>query len=117
MRKIVIWAAILLLGASTFPASSAKKNVLDGKQVFEQHCASCHAGGGNRVEPHRPVAGSKQLVTLAIFKSYLSEPPGHMPYYADVVNDQATLKALYDYCRSLKAPPAKEAAADIPPLL
>jgi mono/diheme cytochrome c family protein len=120
MRREVIWAALLLLGISTLLPSNAKKNAsraVDGKQVFEQHCASCHAGGGNRVHPHRPVAGSKQLATIAVFKGYLSEPPGHMPFYADVVNDEATLKALYDYCRTLKVTPTKEASADVGPSL
>ena len=118
MRRELIWAAILLIGLSLLLPSAAKRNAprsVDGKKVFEQHCASCHAGGGNRVHPDHPVAGSKQLTAIAVFKTYLSAPPGHMPYYADVVNDQATLKALYDYCKSLKAPAPKEASTDILP--
>lgn len=112
MRKEVIGAALLLLCVSTLLPSNAKKNArraVDGKQVFEQHCASCHANGGNRVNDHLPVAGSKQLSTIDVFKEYLSQPPGHMPFYADVVNDQETLKALYDYCKKLKVPSPKEA--------
>lgn len=82
---------------------------VNGAQVFQQHCASCHAGGANRVNSSRPVAGSNQLSSLPTFKSYLSAPPGHMPYYEHVVNDPVTLKALYKYCQTLKKQPVKQA--------
>ena len=83
-----------------------------GEQIFQQHCASCHSSGGNRVNPKRPLAGSKQLATLATFKSYLSNPPGHMPYYQDVVGNKDTLEALYKYCKTLKKQPLKQAFLD-----
>jgi len=83
---------------------------LSGEQVFKQYCASCHLGGGNRVKAHHPVAGSKQLATMATFKSYLSDPPGHMPYYQMVVKDEKTMQALYDYCKKLPAPPIDSAS-------
>lgn len=93
------------------PGMAAKKKEnppRDGAKIFKQHCAKCHFGGGNSVEPKRPVIGSKQLGSLAVFKTYLSAPPGHMPYYAQVVNDRETLDALYKYCKSLKQPIEKE---------
>jgi hypothetical protein len=56
----------------------------------------------NLVNNAKPVAGSKELRSLALFKAYLAHPPGHMPYYEHLVKDQKVLQALYDYCKSLK---------------
>jgi mono/diheme cytochrome c family protein len=120
MIKLIIWVSLLLFCICSLLPTSAKKTSrkpIDGKAVFEQHCASCHAGGANRVNPHRPIAGSSKLSTIAVFKSYLSAPPGHMPYYEDVVKDKETLKALYHYCQTLKATPRSEAAINRSPSL
>jgi mono/diheme cytochrome c family protein len=82
----------------------AKKqhNKIDGAQVFAQNCAQCHLGGGNQAKPAKPVAESTKLKSLVTFKDYLRAPLGHMPYYKHIVTDDKTLKALYNYCRSLK---------------
>lgn len=82
---------------------------IDGAAVFKQYCASCHAQGGNRVTPSRPVAESKKVANIGIFKEYLSAPPGHMPYYQQVVKDKKTLEALFKYCNGLKRQPIKQA--------
>jgi mono/diheme cytochrome c family protein len=107
MKKPMTLALLCLLSMVVLLPSSAKKtNVhhkIDGEQVFQQHCAGCHAGGGNTVKPNRPLAGSKELNSLATFKAYLSIPPGHMPYFKDVVGDRRTLTALWKYCKTLKA--------------
>jgi mono/diheme cytochrome c family protein len=111
-KKEFIWILVAFSAAMVVVPSIAKKSTrpkVQGALVFEQHCASCHTGGGNNVKPSRPVAGSKQLATLAHFKNYLSAPPGHMPYYEHLVNDPETLQALYDYCKSLKKQPLKRA--------
>jgi mono/diheme cytochrome c family protein len=92
--------------------SEAKK--IDGEVVFKQHCASCHADGGNSIKPNHPVAEAKELGTLATFKNYLSKPPGHMPYYKNVVDDKGTLEALYKYCKTLKKPKHQQAFEKTP---
>lgn len=106
MRNVspLLLTLLLAAGVASFLPSSANKNVqrkMDGEQIFKQHCASCHAGGGNNIKPKHPVAGSKQLATLATFKAYLSCPPGHMPYYQNVVGNDRILEALYKYCKHL----------------
>jgi mono/diheme cytochrome c family protein len=102
---------MLLLGSVVFvTAAYAEKSMdekISGKQVFDQHCASCHIGGGNLVKPKYSIAGSKTLATLATFKSYLSAPPGHMPYYQTIVGNQKTLESLYKYCKQLKKRPMR----------
>lgn len=113
LKKDSVWllAALLWSAACSFPLFAKEKGNPEnsGAQIFQQRCASCHAGGGNRVNEKRPLAGSKELATLAHFKSYLSAPPGHMPYYQDVVGDEKTLKDLYQYCKTLKRRPLKHA--------
>lgn len=105
----------ILLGVSlaiavVLPCVGAKKNTPKdaGARTFKQYCAKCHFGGANSVEPKRPIIGSKQLSSITIFKTYLSAPPGHMPYYDQIVKDRETLDALYKYCKSLKKPTEKE---------
>ncbi len=106
------FVAVLAVSIGILSPSMAKKSTkkLDGNQLFQQNCAGCHAAGENKVDPNHPVAGSKELATLASFKTYLSAPPGHMPYYEHIVNDDSTLKALYNYCKQLKKLPFKQAS-------
>lgn len=112
MRKQKIGVAKLVLSAAcgSFLALASAAQAKDaaavsfGENVFKQTCASCHPAGGNIVKARKPVAGSSKLSSLAVFKAYLTAPLGHMPYYKFVVSDPKTLKALYDYCRSLKPP-------------
>lgn len=80
-----------------------------GEILFRQYCQSCHPGGGNVSRTDRPIYGSKKLINLAIFKSYLEAPPGHMPYYQELVNDRKMLNAVYDYCKHLDKVPMKQA--------
>jgi mono/diheme cytochrome c family protein len=111
MKKSVIVVGCLIAVQSFAALSLAKSPArnIDGAKVFKQYCSECHPGGGNRVKEKRPLAGSKQLGSLALFKSYLSAPPGHMPYFQSVVNDPKTLEALYDYCKKLPDAPVNSA--------
>lgn len=86
-------------------AAEPQVNAQKGEVAFRQLCASCHIAGGNKVQPSKPVTGSAKLASLATFKAYLSAPVGHMPYYSHVIKDQATLQALYNYCRNLEKQP------------
>ena len=112
MKKEIV---LTVGGAAIFIAllspCSAKKAPAkpDGGKLFQQHCASCHAGGGNTVNPNVPLAESKKLASLATFKQYLSAPPGHMPFYQNLVNDKEMLSALHKYCKGLKRQPLKQA--------
>lgn len=113
-RKVLGRLMILgFLSVTLLPDAGAAKEEPLGARVFQQHCASCHTGGENRVTPSRPIAGSDKLVSIVILKKYLSAPPGHMPYYENVVKDPKILKALYDYCKSLKKLPVKTATLNM----
>lgn len=110
VNRYYVALIICLISAPFWLArGEAKEKKPDGAQVFQQYCAKCHAGGGNVVKPSSPVAESKQLASLVLFKSYLSAPPGHMPYYQNIVKDPKVLSALYNYCKTLKKKPIKQA--------
>ena len=103
-------AAVALFLVAFLPCTAkgaAKKAT--GAEAFKMYCASCHAGGGNKVAPNHPLAGSTQLDSIVRFKDYLSAPPGHMPYYETLVKDKSTLEGLYKYCKTLKKAPGERA--------
>jgi mono/diheme cytochrome c family protein len=112
MRKIAIGLGLTIIGLGLLPHTEAKDHNqnIDGKQIFEQNCASCHAAGDNTVNPNKPVVGSAKLQTLAQFKKYLNAPKGHMPFFPNVVNDRKDLQALYNYCKTIPKPRTKEAS-------
>lgn len=93
----------------TLQVEAKPKKQVNGEHVFREYCSTCHLNGGNKIQPARPVAESAQLSSLPKFKAYLTVPPGHMPHFEYVVKDQSVLKALHDYCKSLKRP-IKQAA-------
>jgi mono/diheme cytochrome c family protein len=100
---ICLAAATITVAAPAFSKKAASKQACPtGQAVFQQNCASCHAGGANSVNPQKPIAGSKKLASLVTFKAYLEHPQGHMPFYKHVIADKQVLQALYDYCKKLK---------------
>ncbi len=99
-RFFEILSIPLVIILLTAPAISKGSNKPDGAKLFAQYCSKCHAGGGNSVKPKHPIAGSKQLNNMLVFKAYLNEPPGHMPYYQNLVKDKEQVQALYDFCKS-----------------
>jgi mono/diheme cytochrome c family protein len=90
-------------------AKKTKHKKVSGEAVYKMHCASCHGQGGNLVSDKHPIAGSAELATLAQFKQYLSSPPGHMPHYSELVGDEDSLKALYQYVKCFKKAPQQAA--------
>jgi mono/diheme cytochrome c family protein len=110
MKRYSVFLLVCLVASLfLFAPTEARPKKIAGAQLFQQHCAKCHTEGGNIVKPNRPVAESKQLASLVLFKAYLSAPPGHMPYYQNIVKDPKTLSALYNYCKTLKRKPVKQA--------
>ncbi len=88
---------------ATPPTAAAPKAAApNGEQIFKENCASCHTGGGNLIDPKKPVKGSAKLSALGKFKEYLLKPSGAMPAAPKIANDAATLDALYKYCKTLK---------------
>ncbi len=103
---LVIALVTMCLALLAPTAMSKKSSKPKGEMIFAQNCSECHVGGGNIVKPDKPLSQSQKLATVATFKAYLKSPVGHMPYYKHIVTDQASLKALYEYCKTLK--PSKQ---------
>ena len=105
---VTLWAQVLSPEAGAAPkadapkAAAPKAAALNGEQIFKENCASCHTGGGNLIDPKKPVKGSAKLASLVKFKDYLVKPTGAMPPAPKIANDAATLDALYKYCKTLK---------------
>ncbi|MCA9806088.1 MAG: cytochrome c, partial [Cyanobacteria bacterium HKST-UBA02] len=73
-----------------------------GESMYKKKCGFCHADGGNKMVPSKPVKGSKKLETKEIFKTFLSKKNGTMPAFTDIANNDEALTALHTYCKSLK---------------
>lgn len=85
-----------------FSGTTAASGAVNGEQIFKDNCAGCHAGGGNVVDPKKPLKGSSKLGSQDSFKAYLLKPSGVMPPFPQIANDAASLEGLYKYCKSLK---------------
>ena len=80
--------------------SDKADSVLKGEKTFGNHCASCHAGGGNVVKPSRSIKGSATLATFATFRAYLNKPIGDMPHYEHLITNELMLRDLYEYTKT-----------------
>lgn len=112
MKTDLTWTLLVLLAiAVNYSPATAKKEKTrkpNGAKIFAQYCSNCHFGGANLLKERHPVANSKELSTLATFKSYLRQPPGHMPHYQEIVDNQQVLEALYKFCKALKGKSIKQ---------
>lgn len=73
-----------------------------GQKLFTVNCSGCHAGGQNIIDPKHPIIGSSKLASVDAFKAQLSTHKGGMPAFKKIAGNNADLKALLDYCKSLK---------------
>lgn len=57
-KRIVAVVAMLTLGlfATAGFADTKKGGKIDGKKEFEEHCAMCHANGGNTITPAKTLS-------------------------------------------------------------
>ena len=68
-----------------------------GEVLFKENCMACHPGGGNAINPNKPLKGAQTLKTFGTFLSWIRNPVAPMPAYppAKISEDQA--RKLYDY--------------------
>jgi cytochrome c6 len=50
-RSLIATAVLLAIAAFASTALADGKGKIDAKKEFEEHCAACHANGGNIVNP------------------------------------------------------------------
>lgn len=101
-RSLALLVLLIVVAICTpfiSPGAGASPN---GEQIFKENCASCHNGGGNLVDPKKPIKGSAKLASEDKFKEYLLKPTGSMLAVPKIANDTPALDALYKYCKTLK---------------
>jgi cytochrome c6 len=91
--------AIFCLEAYRAPAAGANQS---GEKIYTANCASCHAAGGNIVNPNKPLKGSKKLGNKELLKALLMKPVGSMPPFPQIAGNDGDLSALFAYCKNLK---------------
>lgn len=68
-----------------------------GELLFKQNCMACHPGGGNVINPNKPMKGAPQLKTFETFLSWIRNPVAPMPAYAPATISDEQARKLYDY--------------------
>ncbi len=71
--------------------------LLTGAMIFESNCAGCHPGGGNALDPKKPIVDSITLSDYDIFKSFLRNPPSPMPSYPPDDLSAEQVRELFEY--------------------
>jgi cytochrome c6 len=72
-----------------------------GKALFEQHCAVCHPGGGNIINPEKPLDGAtlaaNGIKTAEEIVATLRKPgPGMITFGPEVISDDEA-KEIAEY--------------------
>lgn len=68
-----------------------------GASLFSANCAGCHSGGGNVLDPQKPVKGSHLLSSFESFEEFLRHPSGNMPTFAPEALPEDEVHALYNF--------------------
>ncbi len=56
MRKSMVALVVVCLFATAGYADTKKGEKIDGKKEFQEHCAECHANGGNMMNPAKTLS-------------------------------------------------------------
>ena len=68
-----------------------------GEKVFAANCLICHADGGNKIMPDKPLRNSAKLRKFDMFLSQIRNPEAPMPQFAESQISDSEVKALYGY--------------------
>jgi len=105
MKKICL-ILCLMAGAACWyiPAGAQEEPAADaGKRLFEKHCAVCHPGGGNLVNPDKTLRtrhlAANGLSTADSLVKYMLNPGKGMPRLVhedrEITREQAASSASY----------------------
>jgi cytochrome c6 len=77
------------MGQPATPVAESK----DGQALFQQHCAVCHPGGGNIINPDKGLDGetlaANGVVTAGDIVALMREPrPGMSAFSKDLLSDR-----------------------------
>ena len=68
-----------------------------GEVLFKENCMACHFGGGNAINPNKPLKAAPQLKTFEAFLTWIRNPVQPMPAYPLTKISDEQAKKLYDY--------------------
>ena len=68
-----------------------------GAKIFAAHCNACHANGGNKIKPDKPLKNSPDLKTVNTFIALIRKPDAPMPAFPPAQISDREAKELYDY--------------------
>lgn len=54
-KKLIVPVSLFALGAFALIARADTASTLDAKAAFDKYCGSCHANGGNSINPAKPL--------------------------------------------------------------
>jgi len=102
-KKII---AIALLSASAVAGlllvnSAADTNEINGESEFKEHCASCHAGGGNIIRADKTLSSKDReeygIKTSIDIVSLIRKPGEGMTAFDEKTISDQEAKAIADY--------------------
>lgn len=73
------------------------KQYRTGQHIYAVNCTACHPGGGNALQPDKPLLHSPLLATPQTFRMWLSHPAAPMPAFPESSLPPEKTQALYDY--------------------
>ena len=89
-----------LAGSGQDRTSKKTSIVSAGAEVFNTHCRVCHQGGGNIINPHKPIKGSQKLKDFDTFLAFVRNPTSPMPSFSQgTITDKEAIE-LYEYITS-----------------
>lgn len=115
-RKILINGVLsLALFAVATTAFAAKKNVAEGKRIYEQNCIYCHQADAIGKPGFAPSLTNKELLSVASDKFFMStirdgRTGTGMPPFAHL--GKKNIKAIVDYLRTFEKLPNRSKSID-----
>ena len=88
------YGARLVYGEKPQTGSAGQKA---GAKIFAAHCNACHANGGNRIMPDKPLKNSPDLMNVNTFIALIRKPDEPMPSFPPAQISDGEAKDLYDY--------------------
>jgi cytochrome c6 len=84
-------------GSSVGAPAGQEEAFASGSELFAANCQACHSGGGNVVDPGRPLKGSARLASLETFVAFIRSPGGAMPSFDEGLMSAGQAQDLYLY--------------------
>ena len=101
--KLNLTACVTLLALSSLSTAGLAdgKGKIDGKKEFEEHCASCHADGGNIVNPKMTLKkadrAANSIKNAKDIVAKMRKPGPGMTAFDSKTVSNAEAKAIADY--------------------